>query len=263
MTDEKIVELKLPYANKRDKKVRVYVPAHEEGETFPVVYMTDGQNLFEEETTKFGSWLVHETIKAEQARTGRAAIIVGIHNDGMPVERNNELTPKSIGKIKGFLLRVLGFPAPEGEVFAEFVMNVVKPAVEAQFPVKTGRNNTSFCGSSSGGLEAFYMALTYPEVFSTVGAFSPAFDVYYNEDLQRWIPAKMQPDMPFLYLYIGAGEPKEKSLYKSEQLVCPILKECYPADRFREVVKPEQRHHESAWGAEFKDFLSLFLSQQQ
>ena len=260
MLNEEIVTLKLPYPNREDKKVRVYIPAHEEGETLPVVYMTDGQNLFDEETSSYGSWLTHETVKAEREKSGRAAIIVGIHNDGRPVERNNELTPTGIGKVKGLLLRLLAFPAPEGDVFAAFVINVVKPAVEAQFPVRTGRENTAFCGSSSGGLEAFFMALTYPDIFGTVGAFSPAFEIYSQKTLRRWIKSKMQPDMPFLYLYTGNGEPREKSIYRSVRKMAPFIRECYPASRLREVVKQEQPHHESAWGEEFKDFLSLFLA---
>ena len=52
MLNEEIVTLNLPYPNRGDKKVRVYIPAHEEGETLPVVYMTDGQNLFDVEDQK-------------------------------------------------------------------------------------------------------------------------------------------------------------------------------------------------------------------
>ena len=52
MYPEKIFDMSLPYPEKGDKLVRVYVPEHEEGETFPVIYMTDGQNLFEAELQK-------------------------------------------------------------------------------------------------------------------------------------------------------------------------------------------------------------------
>ena len=53
MIQEQITTLTLPYPL-GGKRVRVYVPAHEEGETFPVVYMTDGQNLFEDTDLRFG-----------------------------------------------------------------------------------------------------------------------------------------------------------------------------------------------------------------
>ncbi|MEF2884239.1 MAG: alpha/beta hydrolase-fold protein, partial [Ruminococcus sp.] len=85
MIQEQITTLTLPYPL-GDKRVRVYVPAHEEGETFPVVYMTDGQNLFESENLQFGCWYTREAVAEERAQSGMAAIIVGIHNDDAPWE---------------------------------------------------------------------------------------------------------------------------------------------------------------------------------
>ena len=265
---EEIVTLTLPYSPKRQKTVRVYIPAHEEGETFPVIYMTDGQNLFEEETTRFGSWLTHDAVKAEQAQSGKAAIIVGIHNDGSPLERNNDLTPKSIGKINGFLMKILAFPSPDGESFARFVTEVVKPAVEKKFPVKTDRDNTAFCGSSSGGLMSFYMALTYPGIFSAAGVFSPAMILYSEKDMSGWIRSRVSQangltngqNMPFLYIYTGNGDKREKDMFKGEQQTYAVLKECYPNDLLKEVVIPDAMHNEGAWAPVFRDFLHFFLT---
>ena len=56
MTEEKIFDLYLPYPKMEDRLVRVYVPKHEDGEKLPVIYMTDGQNLFEEEKCRYGCW---------------------------------------------------------------------------------------------------------------------------------------------------------------------------------------------------------------
>lgn len=260
MIKEKLIEMNLPYPGKGDRLVRVYVPEHEEGETLPVVYMTDGQNLFEEETTQFGSWLTHESVKAERAESGKAAIIVGIHNNNP--WRNNELTPKSIGKIKGLIMK-LAFPAPEGEVFGRFVVEVVKPAVEAKFPVRTGKAATAFCGSSSGGLESFFMAFAYPDLFSYAGVFSPVFLLYSKKNLKRWIHEKIQPEMPFLYFYSGGGQSQERAICKSMQRTYAILEECYPHDMIYKVVKPEALHKEAAWKPIFKDFLHRFLASQE
>ena len=76
MIQEQITTLTLPYPL-GDKRVRVYVPAHEEGETFPVVYMTDGQNLFEDTDLRFGCWYTREAVTEERRLSGQAAIIVG------------------------------------------------------------------------------------------------------------------------------------------------------------------------------------------
>ena len=155
MKNEELTTLKFSYPEGQERTVRVYVPAHGDDETLPVIYMTDGQNLFENEISSFGSWHTREAVAAERKSSGKAAIIVGIFNDGSPVQRTNELTPASIGK--------LAFPPempeearrlmdPQGESFDDFVVNTVMPAVEESFPVKKGRENTAFCGSSSGGL---------------------------------------------------------------------------------------------------------------
>ena len=260
--NEEIVTLTLPYSDQREKTVRVFIPEHEEGETFPVIYMSDGQNLFEEETTRFGSWLTREAVREEQSLNGRAAIIVGIHNDGSPLERNNDLTPRGVGRVTGFLRRNLAFRAPAGEEYDRFVTEVVKPEVESRFPVKTGRENTAFCGSSSGGLECFFIVMSHPELFSYGGVFSPAFDLYAKKDWRKWIEQAVRKDteMPFLYIYTGRGDRTEKNMWKGEQAVVALLRECYPQELLREDLKPEARHNEEAWRPVFKEFLHLFLS---
>ena len=135
MINENVVSLHLPYQG-NDRLVRVYVPAHEEGETFPVIYMTDGQNLFEDDTVEFGCWYTTETIRAEQEKSGQAVIIVGIHNDVGPAQRSSELTPISIGELAA-PDEMKKMMSPQGELFDDFIINTVMPAVESQFPVKT------------------------------------------------------------------------------------------------------------------------------
>ena len=221
MIQEQITTLTLPYPL-GDKRVRVYVPAHEEGETFPVVYMTDGQNLFEDTDLRFGCWYTREAVAEERSRSGQAAIIVGIHNDESPRQRANELTPKSIGTV----MLPPDMPEeervhvnPSGEVFDDFVVNTVMPAVEAQFPVRKGRNETAFCGSSSGGLQSYFTALSHPDKFCAAGVFSPALMFYSPEDMRSWIASVMRDNMPYLYFYMGGGDELEQ-----------IRKEILPTD---------------------------------
>ena len=70
MIGETFTALTLPYGAEHTKTVRVYVPAHEEGDTLPVIYMTDGQNLFEDTTVKYGCWYTREAVRAEQKANG-------------------------------------------------------------------------------------------------------------------------------------------------------------------------------------------------
>lgn len=256
MTKSEIYKIDLPYPEKGDRLVRVFVPAHEEGERLPVIYMTDGQNLFDEESSGWGCWFTREAVEAERSASGKAAIVVGIHNDN--VWRDNELTPGSIGEVVS-AEDMLNYTAPEGEIFDSFVMNVVKPYVEEHFPVKTGRENTAFCGSSSGGLQAFFTALSHPDDFCASGVFSPAFLLYTPDDIRRWVLSKLKDEMPYLYIYTGAGDELEQRIFQSTETTYDILQECYPPELLNEVILFDNRHNEKAWAEIFPDFLHTFL----
>ncbi len=262
MITEALHELSLPYYTGRSRKVRVYVPEHEEAERLPVIYMTDGQNLFEDNNPgQFGCWYTREAI----GEIGRA-IIVGVHNDDNPVQRTKELTPKSIG--------ALCFPdempdeirkaiIPEGELFDDFVIHTVMPEIEKRFPIEKGRNAAAFCGSSSGGLQAYFTALSHPDRFCMSGVFSPALPIYSVNDIVSWTASKLNGSVPYLYIYSGAvGEPEE-AICESTQAVYDAIAEFYPPELLNEVILFDQPHHESAWASIFRDFLQTFLTRRE
>ena len=257
MIQESVTELYISYPGKGDRLVRVFVPAHEEGETFPVIYMTDGQNLFDEKTAVWGCWHTIESVNDELKNNGKAAVIVGIHNDNE--WRDNELTPAGIGEIIQ-AEDMVNFTAPEGEIFDSFVMNNVKPVIESRFPVKKGRENTAFCGSSSGGLQAFFTALKHPDDFCISGVFSPAFLLYSEDSMRRWIYSVLRNNLPYLYIYTGAGDDLEQRIFQSVEQTYDILTECYPPEQLNEVVLFDRKHNEEAWDFVFKDFLHTFLT---
>ena len=311
-----LVSLELRYNENRSKLVRVFVPEHKKGEKLPVIYMTDGQSVFDEESNPLGCWHTREAVAAEKAATGKAAIIVGIHSDPNPMLRTAELTPASIGQFvpppipegmppmpegmppmpEGMPSMPEGMPpmpegmppmpegmppmpegmtpemmqkmmeemmkgfAPDGEKFDEFVIKTVMPTIEAKFPVKKGRENTAIIGSSSGGLEVFYIALSHPELFCAVGALSPAFLFYSADNVKKWTSERLNKKTPFIYLYCGEGEPKEKQMCDAAKPVFELIKTTAAKNKVKEVISPDAIHNESAWEPIFKDFLHIFLS---
>lgn len=259
MISEKITDIYLPYPlpNREKRLVRVYVPEHEEGETFPVIYMTDGQSIFEEERCAFGCWHTRETLAEEKKLSGKSAIIAGIYT--ADEQRANDLMPKSIGFIP-CPDEFKDYFAPAGEVFDDFVVNTVIPAVEEQFPVKKGRENRAFCGSSMGGLMSLFTALNDPDTYSYAGIFSPALMMYSPDDIKNWVTSKIGETTPYLYLYTGAGDDMEKQIYNCTEFLYDVLTECYPLDMLNEVVLLDEKHHETAWEPIFKDFVHTFLS---
>ena len=254
---EKLVSMQMPYPGRKQRTVRVYVPARKRGERLPVLYMSDGQNLFDKETSGFGCWYVREAMREERKRSGNAAIVVGIHNEDP--ERMDDLTPSCVGELfpKGARESI----QPKGEAFADFLLHTVMPRIEKRFPAKCGRDNTAFCGSSAGGMMAFFLALRYPEVFSFAGVLSPAFLLYSQADLEAWIRSVLTEEKPFLELYCGAGDPLEKEIFRHFRKLCIFLKKVWPQNRMVQVVRPEQIHHEDAWEPVFRDFLHRFLTE--
>lgn len=250
----------LPYPGRGERKVWIYVPKHNDGDTLPVVYMTDGQNLFDDNATPYGSWEVVKAVEQEQKNGLSGAVIVGIDNGN--IWRDSELTPKCIGEIQLRHMLADNF-TPEGEMFDDFVMNTVIPYVESHYPVKTDRNNTAVCGSSSGGLMAFYLGIEHSEKFSIVGAFSPAFLCYTESDWRKYLINKITGEMPYMYIYTGSGDELEQMIFESVEMMYDLLPEAgYPYHMMNEIILFEKPHNEAAWREMFPDFLHTYLDLQ-
>ena len=232
MINESLTTIHLPFPDGSEALVSVFVPAHEEGETLPVIYMTDGQSLFDENEQ---GWHTREAVRAERESSGKAAIVVSVSGDGMPREQDSE-------------------------VFDDYLINTVMPAVESRFPVKTGKENTALCGSSLGGARCFFTALSHPDIFGASGVFSPCLMQYDFDELTGWIFQTGTDEPPYLYLYTGAGDETEQVIFQCAEQTYDMLMACYPPHLLNEVVLPEEKHNEAAWGMIFKDFLHTFLS---
>lgn len=247
----------LDYSDDCKKRVWVYVPEHNKGENLPVVYMTDGQNLFDETSTAYGCWGVVQAVENEIKDSSARAVIVGIDNGN--AMRDCELTPECIGEVQHREMLCDDF-TPKGEEFDSFLVNTVIPFVEANFPVRTDRQGRAVCGSSSGGLMSFFSGIEHKTLFGFVGAFSPAFLCYTGESWREYLLNKITQDMPYLYIYTGNGDEIEQLIFESVEPMYDLLTETgYPYDMLNEVVLLENRHNEKAWKEIFPDFLHTFL----
>ena len=158
MVNSELKTFTLPFPNERgERKIWVYIPSHSEDEKLPVIYMTDGQNLFDEESTEYGSWNVISAVENEQNNTGLSAVIVGIDNGN--IYRDSELTPKCIGEIqhRDYFNDIF---SPEGEVFDSFLTDTVIPYIENNFPVKKNKESVSVCAFD--GMDALLATVMMP-----------------------------------------------------------------------------------------------------
>jgi len=148
--------------NVRDLLVLLPPSWQEEGRRWPVLYMQDGQNLFDPATSFAGEWGVDETM-AKLSKDGIEAIVVGIPNTGH--QRLDEYSPFHDPRLGG----------GKGEAYLDFLVSTVKPLVDAGFPTEPGRESTGILGSSMGGLISLHAFFRRPDVFGLCGALSPAF----------------------------------------------------------------------------------------
>jgi predicted alpha/beta superfamily hydrolase len=147
--------------NRRDLLVHL-PPSYTFGERrFPVLYMQDGQNLFDAATSFSGEWRVDETMVGLAAE-GREAIVVGVANAG--AERLDEYSPWRGGRHGG----------GRGDAYVRFLVETVRPLVDAEFRTRREARATGVLGSSLGGLISLYAFFSRPEVFGMAGALSPA-----------------------------------------------------------------------------------------
>jgi predicted alpha/beta superfamily hydrolase len=149
-------------ANRRD--LYVYLPpSYDRSDTrYPVIYMHDGQNLFDHAISYAGEWQVDETMEA-LSHERLEAIVVGIPNKGK--RRLDEYGP-----FRDERLKVGG----RGDAYLAFIVETVKPLIDRDFRTLTGREHTGLFGSSMGGLISLYGFFRRPETFGFAGVMSPS-----------------------------------------------------------------------------------------
>jgi predicted alpha/beta superfamily hydrolase len=151
-----------------DHTVVVYLPPRYEEEPtrrYPVLYMQDGQNLFDEETAFGGSeWHVDETAQRLIAERRIAPlIVVGIWNAGE--SRIDEYTPTFDEAQEA---------GGKADLYARLLVEELKPHIDETYRTRTGAGDTGLGGSSLGGLVALHIGLTHSNVFGRLAIMSPA-----------------------------------------------------------------------------------------
>ena len=224
--------------NRRD--LYVYVPAAPArgDRRYPVIYMQDGQNLFDPALSFAGTWGVDEALRWASGR-GLDAIVVGIPNLG--AARMAEYNPF----------------VEAGERYLDFVAHTVKPLVDAQFPTLPDRRHTGIAGSSMGGLISLYAFFRHADVFGFAAALSPSLWFADGALLELVAGAPRVPGR--LYLDVGMRE-GDQTVALARRLRDLLLATGYePRRDFRWVEDKDGVHHESAWGRRFRKALPFLL----
>ena len=245
-----------------EKQIYIWTPKgykKDDKKKYPVIYMTDGQNLFEKSATAHGSWTVAESIRSMQKNTGKSAIVVGI--DDSTSNRDSELTP-NIGKVVDTSSVDGGnFENGTGKYYSDFVVNTVMPYIEKNYNVYTDAEHTAVAGSSSGGIESFYIGMEHPDKFGTIGALSPAFGLYDDATWVKYLKSHdYSKNKPFVYIYNGDADKLEKYLkIGAENMPANLKTVGYTEKDYTLKIYDKGLHNEKYWRAVFPEFLKEFM----
>ncbi len=222
----------------RERTVRIYLPPGYDSsrQRYPVLYMHDGQNLFDDATAYAGEWGVDETLNALAKSRGLELIVVGIDNGG--VDRMRELNAWDNPQ----------FGKGEGEQYLAFVVNVLKPWVDGHYRTRPDARHTAIMGSSMGGLISGYALSRYPGVFGSAGIFSPAY--WLAPQVFAYTEAQPPARTARIYFYAGGSE-DESMVPDMKRMVALLERAGLPARNLAVEVNAVGRHNEAAWRAEF------------
>lgn len=224
----------------RTRRIWIYLPKGyaSSKNTYPVLYMHDGQNLFNEQTAPYGEWGVDETLDSLQQQTGKQMIVVGIdHGGDKRMSEYNPYDSKEFGK-------------GEGNQYLDFIVQTLKPYIDQKFRTKKDAFNTFTAGSSMGGLISMYAVVRYPDVFGGAGVFSPAFWVaptlYQDVEKVDWGTRK-----PRFYFYAG-GKESQRMVPDMQRMIS--LVEQKTNVNTTTFVNPIGQHNEPTWRKQFPAF---------
>ena len=225
--------------------VDVYLPeSYDEGRfRYPVVYMQDGQNL-SDPSIAFGgnTWRLEDGL-AWLAERGIEAIVVGIHNTEA---RLSEYSPFPDPKHRG----------GDGDRYARFLIDTVKPRIDAQFRTRKDRDHTVIAGSSMGGLISLYAFFRRPSAFGAAAVLSPSIWFGGREILSFVQNARMTTGR--LYLDVGTNE-GAATLRNARALNRLLRRKGYKGDALRYLEAPGAQHREADWAWRLPQALEFLL----
>lgn len=240
-------QIDMPQLGKK-RTIRIYLPPNYfKYKAFPVIYMHDAQNIFDNSTSLTRSeWHVDEILDALHYSRGFSVIVVGIYCDEN--DRTNEFTPWDNDQMK-----VEG----EGDKYAKFIIKTLKPFVDDHYRSNNKREQTAIIGSGLGGLVSLYTALEYPDVFGCAAAISPVVDKC-PKAYEYFSKIRSKKPQQF---YISAGQNENEEMVQSvENLVKSLENAGFDTLNIKANITPHGQSVEWYWGEEFKNALNFFYN---
>lgn len=252
----------VPSAHVQPRDVQVWLPPGYERDTnqrYPVLYLHDGQNLFDAQAAG-AEWRVDEA--AEQGvSSGRLRPFIVVAVASTP-SRTLDYTPSPM------LVPAerLGRPTPERQgggvaAYARFLVEELKPAIDARFRTRPGVADTAVGGSSFGGLASLWLALHRPETFGAALVVSPS--VWWDDRFVLRDAAATAPQpRPRLWVDMGAQE-GEQAVTLARELAQRLGQRGWTPENLRFTEDARGSHDEASWARRVPAMLEFLYGQPQ
>ena len=233
----------------RDRTVRVYLPPGYDtsDKHYPVLYMHDGQNLFDEATSYSGEWRVDKSLNILAQQGELEVIAVGIDNGKQ--HRINELSAWDHDT----------YGQGQGQAYLDFVVQQLMPYINRHYRTQSDRKNTAIMGSSMGGLMSHFAVYRYPEHFGKAGILSPSY--WYNNQVFDFTWQHTLPKDTRLYFLMG-GEEDKLMVDQMHHMVNGIIDRGHPSWNLFHKVVPGRGHSESFWAEQFPQAVRWLFAHQ-
>ncbi len=238
----------MPQLN-RHRRIWVYLPPDygQSERNYPVLYMHDAQNLFGEAASPYQKWEVGRTLNQLFEETNWGCIVIGIEHG--EENRLNEYAPFKNPNHGG----------GEGAAYLDFIVETLKPQVDAHFRTLPDAQNTLMIGSSMGGLISIYAALKHGGVFGKVAAFSPS--LWWSDDIYA-LAASSSYNYVHKMVLLGGEKESDEMLPDLFALYNTLADNGYYEHKIHLDFYQDGTHTESFWGRELGKALRWLQSEQ-
>lgn len=227
------------------RKIWLYLPPNYSSskDNYPVIYMHDGQNLFDETTSYAGEWRIDEVLNELYKKTKKGFIVVGINNVGN--ERMNEYSPWKHEKYGG----------GNGDNYVNMIVNDLKPFIDANYRTKPEAAFTGIIGSSMGGLISYYAGLKHPNIFGKIGVFSPSF--WFSDNVLSFTKQNAKQLNVKMYFVLGDKEGMTEDYNNVTDL---LIKNGFNEENFEKKLIEGGTHNEAFWSSQYLDAISFLYN---
>ena len=222
----------------RNRRIWLYLPPDydDTSKTYPVLYMHDGQNLFDATTSFAGEWEIDESLNRLFEAGDSGIIVIGIDNGGG--DRLDELTPWSNPQYGG----------GDGDKYVQFIVETLKPFIDKHFRTRPDQANTGIMGSSLGGLISMYAAIEHQDVFGRAGIFSPSF--WYSQD--AFIQVSSTGKEKNMRFYLQGGQTEGGNMLGNlNAMYNTLLDAGFSEEEIFFITHQDGQHSEWYWRREF------------